>query len=92
VELREVKIYLDDELNDRFRRTAMEAFGYGRGSISKAAEEALLQWCERRETTEKRSTQTIPVTASDEKQSPPNSSPVGEEASQTSKPSLPAGS
>jgi len=26
----------------------METFGYGRGSISKAAEEALLQWCDKK--------------------------------------------
>jgi len=46
--LRELKIYLSEELNERFRKAAMEAFGYGRGSISKAAEEAVLEWCERR--------------------------------------------
>jgi hypothetical protein len=46
--VRELKIHLSDDLNERFRKAAMEAFGYGRGSISKAAEEALLQWCEGR--------------------------------------------
>ncbi len=46
--MRELKIYLSDQLNERFRRVAMEAFGYGRGSISKAAEEAFLQWCDKR--------------------------------------------
>ncbi len=45
--MRELKIYISDELNELFRKTAMDAFGYGRGSISKAAEEALKQWCER---------------------------------------------
>ena len=44
----ELKIYLSDQLNERFRRVAMEAFGYGRGSISKAAEEAFLQWCDKK--------------------------------------------
>jgi hypothetical protein len=46
--VRELKIYLSEEMNERFRKAAMEAFGYGRGSISKAAEEAALEWCERR--------------------------------------------
>ena len=46
--MRELKIYLSDQLNERFRRAAMEAFGYGRGSISKAAEEAVLQWCDKK--------------------------------------------
>ena len=46
--MRELKIYLSDQLNERFRRVAMEAFGYGRGSISKAAEEAFLQWCDKK--------------------------------------------
>jgi hypothetical protein len=41
----ELKIYLSDNLNERFRRTAMNVYGYGRGSLSKAAEEALTQWC-----------------------------------------------
>ena len=46
--MRELKIYLSDQLNERFRRIAMETFGYGRGSISKAAEEAVMQWCEKK--------------------------------------------
>jgi len=46
--VRELKIYLSEELDERFRKAAMEAFGYGRGSISKAAEEALIRWCEGR--------------------------------------------
>lgn len=41
----ELKIYLSDSLNERFRRIAMSIFGYGRGSLSKAAEEALTKWC-----------------------------------------------
>ncbi len=49
--MRELKIYISDELNNLFRRTAMDVFGYGRGSISKAAEEALKQWCERHQGT-----------------------------------------
>jgi hypothetical protein len=41
----ELKIYLSDNLNERFRRTAMNVYGYGRGSLSKAAEAALTNWC-----------------------------------------------
>ena len=39
-----MKIYLDDELERRFRKASMETYGYGRGSISKAAEEAIRRW------------------------------------------------
>ncbi len=49
--MRELKIYISDELNDLFRKAAMDMFGYGRGSISKAAEDALKQWCERHQGT-----------------------------------------
>lgn len=45
----ELKVYLPDELDKRFRRAAMDAYGYGRGSISKAATEALSRWCAERE-------------------------------------------
>lgn len=45
----ELKIYLPDSLNERFRRIAMSVYGYGRGSLSKAAEEALNKWCSERE-------------------------------------------
>jgi len=45
MKLAEVKIYLDDELDQRFRRLAMNVYGYGRGSISKAASDALAKWC-----------------------------------------------
>lgn len=41
----ELKIHLPDELAKRFRKTAMAVHGYGRGSISKAAVEALAKWC-----------------------------------------------
>jgi hypothetical protein len=40
-----MKIYLTNELNERFRKIAMNVFGYGRGSLSRAAEEALAKWC-----------------------------------------------
>lgn len=41
----ELKVYLPDELDQRFRKTAMNTYGYGRGSLSKAAVEALSKWC-----------------------------------------------
>ena len=41
----ELKIYLPNDLNSRFRKVAMSVFGYGRGSLSKAAQEALEKWC-----------------------------------------------
>ena len=45
----ELKIYLSDSLNEKFRRMAMSVYGYGRGSLSKAAEEALTKWCSEHE-------------------------------------------
>lgn len=45
----ELKIYVSKELNEKFRRIAMRVFGYGRGSISRAAEDALARWCDGRE-------------------------------------------
>jgi hypothetical protein len=43
--MKEVKIYLSAELDTRFRKAAMENYGYGRGSLSRAAQEALIDWC-----------------------------------------------
>ena len=40
----EVKIKLSDETEDAFRKSAMEAFGYAKGSISAAAEQAIKAW------------------------------------------------
>jgi|GEM_PF-1258281 predicted nucleotidyltransferase len=40
----ETKIYIADEVDARLRELAMERFGYGRGSISSAVEEAIIQW------------------------------------------------
>ena len=45
----ELKVYLSDALNERFRRLAMTVYGYGRGSLSKAAEEAFANWCTERD-------------------------------------------
>jgi len=45
----ELKVYLSNSLNERFRRIAMRVYGYGRGSLSKAAEEAFVKWCSEHE-------------------------------------------
>ncbi len=43
----ETKIYIADEVDARLREAAMERFGYRRGSISSAVEEAVMQWLEK---------------------------------------------
>ena len=40
----ETKIYISDDVDKELRERAMSKFGYGRGSISSAAEEAITQW------------------------------------------------
>lgn len=40
----ETKIYIPDKLDGFLRERAMKRFGYGKGSISKSAEEAIAQW------------------------------------------------
>jgi hypothetical protein len=42
----ELKVYLSEELDKRFRKLAMDVYGYGRGSMSEAAVDALTQWCD----------------------------------------------
>lgn len=42
--MRGLKVYVDEELEKRFRKVAMEVYGYGRGSISKAVEDAMRRW------------------------------------------------
>jgi len=39
-----IKVYVRDEVEEKFRRLAMMVYGYGKGSLSKAAEEAFLRW------------------------------------------------
>jgi len=39
-----VKVYISDELERKFREAAMKLYGYGRGSLSIAAENALRAW------------------------------------------------
>lgn len=43
----ETKVYLPDRLDAQLREAAMKRFGYGRGSISKAFETAVVQWLAR---------------------------------------------
>lgn len=45
----ETKIYVSDDIGEKWKELAMKRFGYGRGSISKAAEEALYFWVNREE-------------------------------------------
>jgi len=45
----ELKVYLPEELDKRFRMLAMSVNGYGRGSLSEAAVEAFTKWCEEHE-------------------------------------------
>lgn len=42
-----VKVDVDDEVEKTFRKAAMQRFGYGRGSLSEAAEHALKDWSKR---------------------------------------------
>jgi len=39
-----IKVYVRDNVEKKFRQLAMMVYGYGRGSLSKAAEEAIEQW------------------------------------------------
>ena len=41
----ELKVYLSEVLDRRFRMLAMGVYGYGRGSLSKAAIDAITKWC-----------------------------------------------
>jgi len=46
----DMKVYISDELEEEFKKASMETYGYGRGSISKAAAEAIQKWTAERET------------------------------------------
>ncbi len=50
----ETKIYIDDVIDRKLREEAMSRFGYGRGSISKAVEEAIVQWLRQSDIVKKR--------------------------------------
>lgn len=40
----EIRGVVSEELEKKFRKLDMEKFGYGKGSLSKALEEALRHW------------------------------------------------
>ena len=42
----EIRGVIPKKVEHKFRRLAMKRFGYGKGSLSKALEEALLKWIE----------------------------------------------
>jgi len=39
-----LKVYIDEELEKKFRKLAMEVYGYGKGSLSLAVEDAIRSW------------------------------------------------
>jgi len=39
-----LRVQIDAKLERKFRETAMKRFGYGKGSLSRAAEEAIVSW------------------------------------------------
>ncbi len=44
-----IQIVLKDETAQKFRKIAYEKFGYQKGSLSRAAEEAIEEWLKRNE-------------------------------------------
>ncbi len=50
----EIRGFVADDAEKRFRQLAMKKFGYGKGSISKAIEEALSLWIASLETNGKK--------------------------------------
>jgi len=39
-----LRVQIDPRLEQKFRELAMKRFGYGKGALSKAAEEPILKW------------------------------------------------
>jgi hypothetical protein len=39
-----LRVQIDQKLERKFREAAMKRFGYGKGALSKAAEEAIIDW------------------------------------------------
>ena len=39
-----LKVYIEEELEKKFRKLAMEIYGYGKGSLSLAVEDAVRRW------------------------------------------------
>ncbi len=42
-----IKVYVSDEVEQKFREAAMKLYGYGKGSLSIASEKALSEWTAR---------------------------------------------
>jgi len=42
--MKPLRIYLPEELKKKFRKFSMESYGYSRGSLSRAAVEAIKSW------------------------------------------------
>ena len=47
--MKSLRIYLPEELEKEFRKVSMESYGYSRGSLSKAAAEAIRRWVQAQE-------------------------------------------
>ncbi len=71
----ELKIFIPEQLNVRFRKAAMNAYGYGRGSLSKAGIEALEAWCQLRESNQTPASSRAEVNAHTEDPSTPKPHP-----------------
>jgi hypothetical protein len=39
-----LRVQINPKVKEKFREAAMKRFGYGKGALSKAAEEAILKW------------------------------------------------
>jgi hypothetical protein len=48
-----IRAKIDEKIERKFRELAMRKFGYGKGSLAKAAEEAILKWISETEKQEK---------------------------------------
>ncbi|MGD0329656.1 MAG: hypothetical protein ABSB40_04315 [Nitrososphaeria archaeon] len=59
-----LRVQIDKKLEQKFRELAMKRFGYAKGALSKAAEEAFTQWTSMQEN-EKLSFEGDPVEAID---------------------------
>jgi hypothetical protein len=47
--MKPLRIYLPEELKKKFRKFSMESYGYSRGSLSRAAVEAIRSWISTRQ-------------------------------------------
>jgi hypothetical protein len=39
-----LRVQINPKVEEKFREAAMKRFGYGKGALSKAAEEAIIKW------------------------------------------------